>query len=145
MATPGQSCERPAPTSHAQHLCVLSSGRRRDAAALGGLGIALSAAGKRDEAADVFRRAVDVDPGNSRSRQNLAKALLDRGDLPGAAKEAEQAVALAPNDAAARELFGGILATQGKYAEARAQFERALHSDPASPARELIRRLPRGR
>ena len=108
------------------------------------LGIALVAAERPDEALDVFRRAVELDPGNADRRRNLATALFDSRNIDEAALHARQAVALRPGDPAAHDLFGRILAVQGRLAEAQAEFERALQVAPDyQEARENLARLER--
>ena len=46
-----------------------------DVVALGGMGVALASVGRMDGAIAAFRRVVELDPGNSHARQNLARAL----------------------------------------------------------------------
>jgi cytochrome c-type biogenesis protein CcmH/NrfG len=54
-------------------------------------------------------------------------------------------VRLSPNDLAALDVYGRILAGQGKVPEAIAQFEHALRVDPNfAPAREALRTLRGG-
>jgi len=77
---------------------------------LANLGITFIAAGKLEEAITWFRRAVDVEPRNANARRVLATALLDRGDLPGAAAQAREGIALSPNDPALRDR----LVTEGR-------------------------------
>ena len=77
-------------------------------------------------------------------QRNLAAALFDHRDLDEAAVHAERAVALQPGDATARDLFGRILAVQGHFVEARAQFERALQIAPDhGDARDNLAKLQR--
>jgi tetratricopeptide (TPR) repeat protein len=118
--------------------------RPNDQSVVSNLGIALVATGKNDEAIALFRHAVEVDPGNAQARTNLALALYDRRDVDGAAQHARESVRLKPDDPATRDLLGRALAVQGKLAEARAQFERALQIDPAyEEAREDLKRMSR--
>lgn len=116
--------------------------RPGDVDALTNLGIALIAAERLDDALGAFRRAVELDPENADPRRNLATALFDSRNIDEAAVHAAQAVALRPGDAAAHDLFGRILAVQGRLAEAQAQFERALQAAPDyEEARENLARL----
>ncbi|OFW34748.1 MAG: hypothetical protein A3F70_14250 [Acidobacteria bacterium RIFCSPLOWO2_12_FULL_67_14] len=118
--------------------------RPGDIDALTNLGIALVAAERPDEALDAFRRAVELDPGNADRRRNLATALFDSRNIDEAALHARQAVALRPGDPAAHDLFGRVLAVQGRLAEAQAEFERALQVAPDyQEARENLARLER--
>jgi Flp pilus assembly protein TadD len=67
-----------------------------------------------DEAVPVFRRAAEIEPRNSRARQNLARALLASGNVSEAAAHAQEALALTPGDPAARALLAQIQASQAK-------------------------------
>ena len=118
--------------------------RPGDVDALSHLGLALLTTNNLDEGLGAFRRAVELDPGNGEMRRNLAAALFDRREIDEAAVHARQAIDLHPGDATAHDLFGRILAVQGDFAGARAQFERALQIAPDDPdAREDLAKLQR--
>ena len=70
---------------------------REDAYRANNLGVALLEQYKHKEGADQFRRALALDPKLVLARVNLAIALYNVPDLPGAQKEAEAAAAAAPN------------------------------------------------
>ena len=73
---------------------------------------------------------------------NLARALLDQADPAGAGDQAQQAAALDPNDPAAHEVLGRVLASASKVDDARREFELALRIDPSyAPASEGLRSL----
>ena len=55
--------------------------------------------GEDGDAAVLFRRVVEADPGSAEAHLNLAIALADAKDLPGALKEATNAEHLAPGAA----------------------------------------------
>lgn len=103
--------------------------RPNDAGALTNLGISLASTGKADQALPAFRRAVEIDPANASARQNLARALLNQGDLEGAAAQATQLLRMR-EDAVGHDLLGRVLGSQGKIDEAVREFERALQIDP---------------
>lgn len=107
------------------------------------LGVVLAETGALDEATQVLRRAVDLHPMDGLARRNLAILLLNRRqDVVETTAHAERAVALMPDDSAAHELLGRVLALQGRLDEAAAQFRRALDLDPAhSQARENLSRV----
>ena len=116
--------------------------RPDDPDALSNLGIALAATEKLDEAISVFRRAVEVAPDNSGAHRNLATALFDARDIAGMALHAQQAVTLNAGDPVAHDLLGRALALQGKFDDARVQFDRSLQIDPTyEQAREDLRQI----
>jgi tetratricopeptide (TPR) repeat protein len=93
-------------------------------------GLALAEAGRFDEAVTIFRRAVQWDPQNWSARHNLAAALLDVRDAPGAEAEARLAIETNPASAGSHDLLGRALAIQGKFDEAIVQLREALRLSP---------------
>ncbi len=87
---------------------LMASARTRLAATSTDEAIAAAAAGRLTEAIPKFRRAVELLPDNANVHRNLANALLDAHDYDAAAGEARAALALSPDDAAAREILGRI-------------------------------------
>jgi Flp pilus assembly protein TadD len=82
-----------------------------------------------EEAARYYRAYLSAKPDDVAARGNLAKALFNKGDVDGAAAEA-RAILRTSDDAAAHDLLGRALGSQGKLEEARIEFERALKIDP---------------
>jgi Flp pilus assembly protein TadD len=101
-----------------------------DIGALTGFAICLVATGKLDDAIPLFRRAAELDPTDADHERNLANALFDRRNVDEASVHAARAVELRSEDAAGHELYGRILAVQGKLGDAKNEFERALQLDP---------------
>jgi len=115
-----------------------------DADALNHLGIALAATDSLDEAIATFMRALELDRNNWQTERNLATALLDRRDAASAVQHAERAVTLNAGDAMSRDLYGRALAIQGRFDEAKKQFEAAVRIDPSfQEAREHLRVVTR--
>ena len=86
-----------------------------------------------DELADLFREGVRVDPGNAEAWQRLGTTLLYALNLPAEAVAAlQQAVRLAPADAAARATLGLALTAAHRPDEGAAALEEALRLDPAA-------------
>jgi protein O-mannosyl-transferase len=109
-----------------------------DASAWTGLAIAQIQIGASREAVDAFRRAAAADPSQPRYRLNLARALLDAGQL----EEAQRLASALPSDPAAHDILGRIHLRRGDVAAARAAFERAVQIDPGyAPARDALRAL----
>jgi tetratricopeptide (TPR) repeat protein len=120
-----------------------------DANGWNGLGMALLQSGKRLDAIEAFRGAVNAAPGNPAFQTNLARALLEEGRLEEAAQLAGQSAAAHPNPAA-HDILGRVRAVKGDITGARAEFMKALEIDPSyRPAqdglaglREETRQLP---
>ena len=65
---------------------------------------------------------------------NLASALADAGDIPGALEHYRAAVRLRPENAYYRSVLGIELARQGDLAGALEHFEEAARLEPREPA-----------
>jgi len=76
--------------------------------------------------------AVERNPAAWPAQYNLALALLQDGQFPGAIDHLEQAVRLYPDYTAAQNNLANALSQTGRYAEAVPHFERALRLDPGS-------------
>lgn len=57
---------------------------------------------------------------------------LHRGRVPAAAEAAQQLLAKNPNSTSAHELMGDVLVAQGKRAQARDEYQRAMKLEPAN-------------
>jgi adenylate cyclase len=95
--------------------------------------------GTQDKEEALARRAVALDGGDAEARARLALALNARGDHQGARAEAEHALALCPNLAAAHGALGVILAYAGQPKEGLAALETCIRLDPRDPS--LVNRL----
>ncbi len=83
-----------------------------------------------EEAAEEYRRALELDPKNGaayRSR-GYAMAALDR--LEDARRDFDRAIAAGPGDSEAYQARGTLSFRQGKYAEAIDDFDRVIEIDP---------------
>ncbi len=77
-----------------------------------------------------YRKALEMDPGQSMARNNLAYAiLLHGGDLNEARQLAEKAVADVPGNSAYQDTLARIYAKTGNLDAAAASFQNALHND----------------
>ncbi|MCK6554579.1 tetratricopeptide repeat protein [Candidatus Binatia bacterium] len=94
------------------------------------LGFVLQQLGRKDEAIDSYRKAIDLDPECGPAHFNLAVALLGEDKFEEAALHYEKAIAASPS-AEAHNGLGFVLDKLGKNVEAIAQFRRAIEVDPA--------------
>jgi SAM-dependent methyltransferase/Flp pilus assembly protein TadD len=94
------------------------------------LGLALSALGRRREAADHWARAVAVNPNHAAARLNLGNVLRERGEFDAAIAQHEAALRVwsAPQ---VYNSLGLSLAGAGRHEEAMAHYNRAIATQPA--------------
>jgi adenylate cyclase len=76
------------------------------------------------------RRAVALDGADAEARSLLANALYRRGDYNGGLAEAERALTLSPNLAAAHAIKGAVLIFSGRLEEGISALERSLRLVP---------------
>ncbi len=109
------------------------------------LGTLYYEAGNLEAAADQFRVAVDVAPGNPLAHFNRASVLDDLGELEGAARHFEEALRLTPGFADAHYNAARVYEKLGAAATARMHWQRYLDLDPSSAwsdyARERLAEL----
>jgi Flp pilus assembly protein TadD len=94
------------------------------------LGSLLAQQHRIDEAAGLFRKAVEVGPDYENALCNLGAALTSQGKPKEAVSILQKAVALNPSDPSARVNFGNALIDLKQVAQAREQFEEALRLSP---------------
>jgi hypothetical protein len=85
----------------------------------------LEAAGQREEAGDAYDAAIKRWPEAPLAWLGRGNLAYRAGDLAAAAEAYQRAIALAPQDAAARNNLAQVLADAGCAAESRKQIERA--------------------
>ena len=114
--------------------------------AYGGLAIARATAadfqgqppsGTAHDVESPARQAVALDPANAEARSTLAAVLYRRGDYDSALAEAECALAISPNLAAAHGVLGAILVFSGRPKEGIAALERNIRLDRRGPQRVI--------
>jgi len=87
-------------------------------------------AGRFEEAAAQFRRAVETDPDDADFRHNLAAALARLGRPGEAAAQLEELLARHPDYALGHFTLGTLRAREGRDADAIAHYRRALELNP---------------
>ena len=104
---------------------------REDAFRANNIGVALLEQFKYKEAADAFKRALQLDPKSALARINLGIALYNVPDLVGAQREMQAAIALNPASPQPHYILGLIAKTQNRPDDAVAAFQRVLKIDAA--------------
>ncbi|HEU4871235.1 MAG TPA: FG-GAP-like repeat-containing protein [Pyrinomonadaceae bacterium] len=102
---------------------------REEAYRANNIGVALLEQFKAKEAADAFRRALQLDPSLALARINLGIALFNMPDVPAAQKELQAAIAAAPNAPQPHYVLGLAAKSQNKADEAIASFQKVLQID----------------
>jgi adenylate cyclase len=85
------------------------------------------------------RRAVALDGDDAEARSRLAIALQSRGDYQGGQAEAERALVISPNLAAAHGALGVVLTFSGRPKEGLTALKSCVRLDPRAPS--LVYRL----
>jgi len=96
-------------------------------------GALLQRAGRRDEASQHFRAALDIDPSFASARRNLGNLLIDLNRPAEAIVELERAVQEAPGYASGQNGLGVALTKAGRGDEALPHLRRAVELEPADP------------
>ena len=97
------------------------------------LGFVLERQGMPDEAADLYRKAIELDPESSAAHYNLAASLARRGEFAGAEEHFRAVLESGPNAPASTGL-GFVLSQQGRVPESIEILEAAIAETPEHPA-----------
>lgn len=100
---------------------------------LNNLGLIRFQQGRANEAVNLLRRALAVNPKLPDAQFNLGLVLVRLGRPAEALAGLEEALRLNPRDHAAHFLAGQVLAAQGRQPEARLHFEAACRLQPGNP------------
>lgn len=103
---------------------------REDAYRANNTGVALLEQFKHKEAADAFRRALQLAPDLALARVNLGIALFNLPDLPAAQKELQAASTAVPSAPQPHYLLGLLAKTQNRTEDAITSFQKVLRIDP---------------
>ena len=96
----------------------------------GALGAAYEQLKRNKEAIAAYQRAADMEPGDARTLEALAQALLNDNQLDAALKQYKDLVEDNPENAGALVHIGEIQRRQGKYEEALATIRKARKKEP---------------
>lgn len=109
---------------------VITFQKREEAYRANNLGVALLEQFNYQEAAEEFRRALEINPQLAIARTNLAIALFNAQEIEAALQEAQKAAEIAPKNLQPVYLLGLIAKNQNRTEEAVAFFKRVLEIDP---------------
>ena len=87
-------------------------------------------AGQWAQAAEAFRKGLEINPGDVSLRQRLGTALAQMGDKAGAAAQFEEVIRRDPTQARAHFSLGVLLNEAGQHDEAIARFQNAIQHEP---------------
>jgi tetratricopeptide (TPR) repeat protein len=111
----------------------------KDATALNYLGYMFAERGARlDEAVDLVRRALEIEPDNPSFLDSLGWAYFRQGRLELADRPLTDAAAKLPTNSVVQDHLGDLRFKQGRYPEAAAAWERSLAGDGESIDRAAI-------
>jgi len=105
-----------------------------NAETVGAVGIMLLHLDRRDEAAALLKRAVEIDPSHPAARLSLAELHVRQGDVPGAIRGVEALAAQSPHHWWIWEKLGDFEAMAGRFPDAATHFGRAAglkENDPS--------------
>jgi len=94
------------------------------------IGTVMRYQGKTDEAIEYFQQLVDHGLDDSRVHASLAILLLNRGDLAGAKRSADNAMASQPYDPGTIHTYGRVLLTDGQADRAAPYLSEAVRENP---------------
>lgn len=96
------------------------------------VGQIFQAAGNAQQSAEAYKRALAVDPSNTKARVGLITAQLWRKEVDAAAAEAAKLAEEQPNDGEAQAIYGQLLIQKGDFVSALEPLERAVKFLPGS-------------
>jgi tetratricopeptide (TPR) repeat protein len=93
----------------------------------------LAGEGRIREAAEEFRKALEVESGETRIQVSLSKALLNLGDYEGALEHTREALKLSPQNYEMHMNYGFLLARQGDVDTGLQHMSAAIRINPRHP------------
>jgi putative PEP-CTERM system TPR-repeat lipoprotein len=101
-------------------------------------GLAYLIAGKKDEAEQRFKKALQIDPNFITAHANLARLAMQKDDIEQAKKQLEEALKKAPKNTTVLLGLADIAKRKGELAHMNELLERAHHGEPKSSRPGLI-------
>jgi tetratricopeptide (TPR) repeat protein len=95
-------------------------------------------AGRFQEAAEQYRKALDANPGSVTAALNLGSSLAELGETALAAEQFERAIKIAPGNAVAHYNLGVLRAKQDDTTRAIPHLRSALEANPEDAAARLL-------
>ena len=89
------------------------------------------------DAVPAWKKAIEMDPVDSRAHNNLGVALIETGQSKDAIAEYRKSLQLNPDSAQTQNNLGSALAESGSLEEAGSHFEKALALDPDNAAAHI--------
>ncbi len=102
---------------------------------------ALAASGRYDEAFDAAQTALQLEPDNPDTLDNLGIVQVRRGDWEGAASSIQKAIDLRPHDGDFHNHLGVALQVSGREKEAEVEFAEAVRLKPELSKQEATDRI----
>jgi protein O-mannosyl-transferase len=96
------------------------------------LGSFLSTLGAADEAIQNFRKAIELQPDESKDHNNLGKALLQKGRMAEAMEEFQTALRISPNDSDVENNIGAAYLQKGDVDDALVHLRKAVKEGPGN-------------
>jgi tetratricopeptide (TPR) repeat protein len=96
-------------------------------------GLQIARAGRLDEAAEIFAKAILKDPQSAEAYEALATVLVPLGKLEFASRAKAKAISLGYNSAPSWDMLGDMLAGLGEFDDAAEAFQTSLELDPNPP------------
>jgi tetratricopeptide (TPR) repeat protein len=93
-------------------------------------GIQIARAGRLNEAAEIFAKAILKDPSSAEAYEALATVLVPLGKLEFAIRAKAKAISLGYNSASSWEMLGEMFVSLGQFADATEAFGTALDLEP---------------
>jgi putative PEP-CTERM system TPR-repeat lipoprotein len=91
------------------------------------------------EAVVEYRNAIQIDPSFGEARERLSTALLEAGDVPGAARELILAADLLPQRLDVQLRAGTVLLLARRFDDAKVRAEKVLASEPRNVDAQIIK------
>jgi serine/threonine-protein kinase len=96
------------------------------------LGDVYEALRKNDEAENIYRKAIEVRPGDATGHIYLGRFYFNRDRLTDAELSFRRAIELIPDSPRAHSNLGGVYLRVGRYSEAVDQFEKSVAIEPSA-------------